>query len=281
MRDLRTIRIFLAVIFFAAAVAYLFIGRDVNPMAQVSIRSQILPTALLMTLGATIIWLVATFVFGRIYCSTVCPIGTWQDTGLRVRRLVNKRRSRNGEPAPFAPFSYRHRWKYRHVALIGYIVCLILSLLPIAALVEPWRIMQSASMAVNPESIEPKLLLSVGNVALGATIGIISLIAIWVWGLFHGRRFCTHICPIGMVLEGLADKAVYHIEIDPDKCTNCMRCEDVCRSESIKVVSRYVDNGRCVKCFDCLKVCEDDAIRYQRNRNRRATPLLRRMKTSR
>lgn len=276
MKDLRTIRIFLAVIFFAATLAYLLIGRDVNPMAEVSIKVQILPSALRMTIGATIVWLLATFLFGRVYCSTVCPLGTWQDTALRVRRMVNRRRRSRGENYYFHPFRYRSKWKYRGIILLGYVVCLLLGLLSIAALVEPWRIMQNAAGVINPEASDKTMLLFAGNFGAGALIAIASLIGIWIWGLLHGRRYCTHICPIGTALENISERAVYHIEINPDKCVNCMRCEDVCRTESIKVVSRYVDNGKCVRCFDCLKVCDNDAIKFQKNRNRRATPLLRR-----
>lgn len=53
-----------------------------------------------------------------------------------------------------------------------------------------------------------------------------------------------------------------------------MRCEEICKTQSIKVAGRYVDNERCVRCFDCLKVCADDAINLQRTRNRRINPLM-------
>ena len=53
-----------------------------------------------------------------------------------------------------------------------------------------------------------------------------------------------------------------------------MRCEEVCKTEGIKVAGRFVDNERCVRCFNCLKVCADDAINLQRNRNQRVNPLM-------
>ena len=64
-----------------------------------------------------------------------------------------------------------------------------------------------------------------------------------------------------------------------DRCTGCLKCEEACPANCIKAVSRYVDNTRCVRCFDCLHVCGDDAIHYQPNRNRPATPLMRKAKT--
>lgn len=78
----------------------------------------------------------------------------------------------------------------------------------------------------------------------------------------------------------LSDYAIYHIEINPDKCTSCGLCEDVCRASCIKTVSRYVDNSRCVRCFDCVARCPEEAIKFQPNRNRPATPLMRRVKTT-
>lgn len=279
MKDLRTIRIFLAVIFFAASAAYLFIGRGVNPMAQAAMHVQIIPSALAATIGATGFWLVATFMFGRIYCSTVCPVGTWQDSAVRIRRLLRRcaDRSRSRSAARLLPpFSYRPRWRWRPLVLIAYLVCLILGLFAVAALLEPWRIMQAAASAVNPDAADPSLRLFAGNAILGTVIAGATLLAIWIWALLRGRRFCTDVCPIGTLLGCVSEHSVYHIEIDPDRCVNCMRCEEACRSEAIKVVGRHVDNARCVRCFDCLKVCPNYAIRFQHNRNRRATPLLRR-----
>lgn len=266
--------------FFVASVAYLFIGESVNPMAAISQKVQIIPSALLMTSAATGLWLVATFVFGRIYCSSVCPVGTLQDSASWLRRKlwrVNVRR-RVVNPADgrllFAPFRYRKSGRWGLAILLAYAVLLILGITSIATVIEPWNMFRSAARISNPAgAAQWHWLIFAGNVTAGAIFGIIVLVMVWLWALLYGRRFCNEICPIGTALGYVAERALYHIEIDPDKCTSCMRCEDVCKGECIKVVSRYVDNAKCVRCFDCLKVCDDNAIRIQRNRNRRMTPL--------
>lgn len=272
MRDLRTIRIFLATIFLVASLAYLFIGPEVNPMAVISFRSQIIPSALAVTIGATAFWLVATFLFGRLYCSTVCPVGTLHDIAIRARRLRPSMR----------PFAYRPAERGRWVMLGAYIVCLILGVTAFAWIAEPWTLLQSTAGLVRPSAVEStwaaKYSWSVlgGGATVGCAVSAVILAVYIVWAFFDGRRFCTEVCPIGIGLGAVAERALFHIEIDPDKCIDCMKCEEICPSHCVKVVGRYVDDSRCVRCFDCLKVCPNDAIRYQRNRNRRATPLMRR-----
>lgn len=265
MRNLKVIRIFLAIIFFVAAVAYLFIGPQVHPMAAVTAKVQILPSAIAVSLGAILIWLPATFLFGRIYCSTACPVGMLQDTMLPLRRRL-KRHPR---------FHFKSAQQLRfHIALV-YLLCLIIGLVAVPYLIEPWNIMRNIASTVRLSAIqETWLTLGTGGLT-GICAGAVSLVLLLLSGFLFGRDFCNTVCPLGTALGIVSNASLYHIEIDPDRCTSCMKCQDVCRSSCIKVVSRYVDNSRCVRCFDCLHVCEDDAIRFQQGRNRPATPLMR------
>lgn len=279
MRDLRTIRIFLAVLFLAATVVYLFVGSGLTPVVGLAKRVQIIPSMLVMTMGATGFWLVATFVLGRVYCSTVCPVGALQDSANWLRRrlsgftLLSRLRWPGSRRHLFGSYRYRRAGKLRWLFLLAYTVCLLLGIYWLATIVEPWNMMRSAARATNP-FISPGMLIFATDAALGAGFGCGVLFCVWLAALLWGRPFCTEVCPIGTALGFVARYSIYQIEIDPDRCTNCMRCEEVCKTEGIKVVGRYVDNERCVRCFDCLKVCADNAINLQRNRNQRVNPLM-------
>lgn len=262
---------FIATIFFVASVAFLTIGPDVHPMAVASEKSQVLLSAVSLSLGATLVWLLLTFLFGRIYCSTVCPIGTLTDIIMRVRRKI---------PRLNRPSSYAHPRRWSIHILIVYVVCLIIGLIVVPFLIEPWNIMRNIASTIRPSAVETTWIsLGLGAVT-GAAAGIASLLILLVLALFKGRAFCTDICPLGTAMGLLGDQTVLHIEIDPDRCNSCGRCEDQCKARCIKVVSRYVDNSRCVRCFDCIAECPEDAIRFQINRNRPATPLLQKTKKS-
>ncbi len=283
MNNLRTIRIVIAGIFFVACILFLFVEGGVIKLTECSERVQIIPSALAVSVGATLVWLIATFVFGRIYCSSVCPVGTLQDSSTWLRRKLKRVPAIANQRYPFsrikvfAGFRYKHPAKWSGIILLFYVALLLLGLTGFAALIEPWNIMRLAARWFNPENVTPtKGVLFAGNVLMGTILGLLILGFIWSWALLQGRKFCTTVCPIGCVLGHISERALWKIEIDPDKCISCMKCEENCKSECIKVVSRYVDNSRCVRCFDCLYVCENEAIRFSRNRNRRATPLFQR-----
>lgn len=270
MKGLRTIRIVLSVVFLVTSVAFLVFEHYVGPLARVSEKLQIIPSILATTMGVTIVWIVISMFLGRIYCSTVCPIGTLQDVVLKFRRKI---------PHFNHPFSYQPRRQVRYHILLIYLVCLGVGVVAVPYWIEPWNIMRNISSVFNPNAVETTwITLGIGAGA-GMAAGIVSAILLIICALFTGRGFCTVVCPIGTALGALDGITLYHIEIDPDKCINCMKCEEVCKSQCVKVAGRVVDNSRCVRCFDCLNVCPNDAIRFQSGRNRRATPLFRKQVT--
>ena len=268
MKNLRTIRVVLAAIFLGAAVAYIFLGPRSHPMVAALERVQIIPSLLSITIGSALFWLAVTFLFGRVYCATACPVGTLVDLAARLRRFA---------PGARRTYHYHHARKIRHHILLVYLVAVLAGIIAVPLLLEPWNMVRDISIAVRPdEASQPWLTLGLGA-ATGIAAGALSLLLIFISGIYFGRDFCNVVCPIGTMTGMIHSRTLFHIEIDPDKCINCMRCEEECSSSCVKVVGRYVDNARCVRCMKCLSVCPNDAIRLQQNRNRRSTPLMRRV----
>lgn len=273
MSRLKTIRIILATIFLVASLALLFIGPRAGAWTYISVKTQIIPSALAATAGATAFWLIITIICGRVYCSTVCPIGAAMTLVIPLRRKG---------------FTYRPSAGIGWTILIAYIFCICIGITAAAWILEPWNIVASASAAIRPDNAAdtwatinintPQQLSFIADTSIalliGIASGILSFAGIIIWTLISGRIFCTDICPIGTALGAVSQFSLYHIDIDPDKCINCMKCEDVCQAGCIKVKDRYIDNTRCLRCFDCLKACPNEAIRLQRNRNKRQTPLM-------
>lgn len=261
----------LAVLFLAASIACLILGSRVHPMAYVAEKSQIVLSALSATIGATVVWLLLTFLFGRIYCGTVCPVGTLTDLVFRLRRRI---------PRLNRPFSFRPPSRIPVHVLWIYIVCLLLGLGSVTMLVEPWNITRNIVAAFRP-SHAGAVWTEVGlGMVTGMAAAILSLIVIAAVALWRGREFCTSWCPVGYALGKIGDRSMWQLEIDPDRCISCGKCEDNCRASCIKTVSRYIDNSRCIRCFDCAADCPQQAIRFQRGKNRPATPLFTRTKRS-
>lgn len=273
----------LAVLFLAASIAFLFTSGVLHNSASFAPKAQIVPSALAVSMGITFFWLGVTLFVGRFYCSAICPVGTLADLSMRLRRLLGKRFPALARRFPHLarPFRFKPERPWRYHILVFYLLCLVFGIaaIPLARVVpyvlEPWNAMNNVSAVTHPDNLS----LTWGTLGLGwglgFALGLVMLLVVVVWAFFAGRDFCNTVCPIGSAL-GFVDKySLLHIEIDPDRCISCMKCEEICRSSCVKVVSRYVDNSRCVRCLDCICVCPVDAIRLQSNRNRPATPLLR------
>lgn len=248
-----------------AALLWLVLGSVGPAWAEVAEWAQIIPSALKSCVGTCVFWLIATMLFGRVYCSTVCPVGILQDVSVWLRRKASKTHK----------FRYEEGRRLRYIILVAYLVSLFAGVLIVGYVLDPWNMMRNAASVIRPEDVDTTWMRTGLPLTVGVLAGAVALIAIMLWAVWKGRAFCNQVCPIGTILGCVDSQALMHIAIDPDKCISCMKCEDICSSRCIKVEKRYVDNSRCVKCMDCIDICPNAAITFQINKNRRRqTPLL-------
>lgn len=274
MKQLRAIRILLAALFLLATADCLIIGfliRRMHPMARAAEEMQIIFSASAIGWGVLAVWLLLTFLFGRIYCASFCPVGVLSDVFFRIRKHV---------PKLNRPFSYRRPSKLSIPILLAYIICIAAGVVIVPFLIEPWNIARNIASVAEPSAVDKTLINLDLGVGTGIVAGIVSGLLIAVTSLWRGREFCSRYCPLGTALGIVQQHSVMHIELDPDKCTSCGICEDNCRSQCINIADRIIDQKRCVRCFDCVADCPEGAIRYQINRNMRpASPLMRKANT--
>lgn len=262
-RYIRILRIVLSLIAMAVPTWALLAGYE-----SVFVRMQIL-TALLAGVGLCLLfWAIVTLIYGRIYCSTVCPMGTLMDCIGSGRRLLMRQRPR----FRYAPASSRTRIAF---LLLTFVTLLSGSTL-IPTLLDPY----SAYARMVEELLARPFGLAWKAVAFSwSTLSVAMLTAIIVVAVSwrHGRLLCNTACPIGTVLGYGSRRSYFHIEIDPDRCINCGECERVCKAKCIKLPEKIVDTSRCVVCFDCTSVCPNDSINYKSGRYHLGLPLMQRI----
>lgn len=262
MKSLKHIRVVLSLIFLFEAGAFIICGASAPHHTAMSERTQILPSAIAIAtaMGATLVWILLTLALGRIYCSTVCPLGTLQDLIIRGRFIAA-----GHEPQFRFRDSGLHRISRFNILLI-YAILMTAFGAAVASCLEPWNWFRNLLLI-------PRLL--VAGLTIGSVWAIVSALILLIFSLLRGRDFCNTLCPVGAALSYLSTNAVMHIELNPDKCDSCLRCEEACKASCISIKERRVDNDRCIRCFNCINVCPCDAIRFQYNRNNVATPLFR------
>jgi len=232
-------------------------------------KIQIMPLALSGAVSALAIWLLVTLVFGRVYCSTVCPLGTLQDVISRIPR--NNRRWRQNHPYRFTPANN----KFRYLWLLAVILCAVTGLTVVAAALDPYSVFgRIVSHLTRPvaELIGGKEV--VAGSALAFLFAATALLVVGVSAWWRGRLVCNTACPVGSTLSLASRRPLFHFDIDTDVCVNCRACEYVCKAQCISMTDHTVDSSRCVVCFDCVAVCDEGAIRYTTSRKRLAIPML-------
>ncbi|MDR2882868.1 MAG: 4Fe-4S dicluster domain-containing protein [Alistipes sp.] len=270
---LRKIRIAVAwVVFILATLLVLDFTGALHVWLGWIAKVQLVPAVLAVNVVALIVVVLLTVVFGRVYCSTLCPLGIMQDgvSNLSGRRKGKKARFRHSRPVTWL----------RYGLLVVFVAALVAGISVAVSLLDPWgsfgRIAQNFlaplwrlgnnvlawfaeradSYAFHTVDVYVK-----SGIVLGAAALWLVGLAVLAW--WKGRIYCNSVCPVGTFLGLLSSAPVFRVSIDESKCTKCGLCEKKCKSECLDSKAGTVDRSRCVVCFDCLKACNFGAIRYK------------------
>jgi len=240
---LRIIRIVLASVFFAL-VTLLLAGVNWELSRHIAwvARIQFLPALMALDLAMLLVLIALTLLFGRIYCSIICPLGVMQDLFSWFGRKAKKHR-----------YSYSpEKRKLRYTVLVIFLVCLIAGFAPVTTLLAPYS---AYGRIVN--AITHPLFYSVSAVAL------VTLVVLAVLAWRNGRTYCNTICPVGTILSFFSRFSLLRIQVDESKCNKCSLCERNCKAAAIDSKTGKVDYTRCVACGDCLEACKHGALHYK------------------
>lgn len=276
---LKQIRRLLALIFFVG-LTWLFL--DFTGTAQTLVgwmaKVQFLPAVLAVNVAVVVVLVLLTIVFGRIYCSVICPMGVLQDLISWVAGKLNLNKNKR----KFGRFSYDDvKWHkmLRVVIFALFLVALVAGfgsfvqlLAPyssfgrmVTLLLKPLYEMGNNVLATQAEEVGSFQYYHVDVWQRSLPVTIVAactfiIVAIMAW--VGGRAYCNNICPVGTLLGFLSRRSLYRINIDADKCKNCGLCARKCKGAAIDFKNHQVDASRCVTCFDCLDTCRHDALSY-------------------
>ncbi|MCE1198603.1 MAG: 4Fe-4S binding protein [Marinilabiliales bacterium] len=221
-----------------------------------------------VTIGA-ILLLALTLLFGRVYCSFLCPLGIFQDVVSRIGGRIRKK----------SKYKFSKAFTYLRISL------LVLVLLPLLAgsislvtLLDPYSLFGRISTTLfKPLLVWVNNLFAAGFAKADiynwlyrydmipvhpVLLMLTTLFAagVLLLSFYRGRLYCNTICPVGTFLGYLSKISLFRVRLSESQCTRCGKCARVCKAECIEVKSRTLDASRCVACYNCLTVCTEKAI---------------------
>lgn len=240
---LRTIRLTLAIVFFAfVTLLFLDFTGTLHGWMGWMAKIQFLPALLALNAGVVLLLVALTLLFGRVYCSVICPLGVFQDV---ISRFAGKRKKNRFRYSP------ARKW-LRYAMLAVFAVALVAGVRfhAVASLLEPYssygRIASNlfapvyqwgnnllAYLAERADSYafyETEVWMKSLPTFIIASLTFVVLI-ILAWR--GGRTYCNTICPVGTVLGFLSGYSLFKPVIDTEKCNGCGLCARNCKASCI------------------------------------------------
>lgn len=272
---LRKIRIAAAAFFFVlTTLLFLDFTGTLHAWFGWMAKIQFLPALLALNVGVVAFLVILTLLFGRVYCSVICPLGVMQDI---VSWASGKRRKHRNRFA----YSPALTWLRR-----GMLVVFVAAMLAgVGSLLAPY----SAYGRIASNLLAP--VYAWGNNLLAYIAGrmdsyafcsvdvwmkslstllvaVVTFAVLFVLAWRSGRTYCNTICPVGTVLGFLARYSLFKPRFDSSKCNGCKLCARNCKASCIDPAAHKIDYSRCVACMDCLENCRQGAITYTLRRRK-------------
>ena len=265
---LKKIRTILAAVFFVLiTLLFLDFTGTLHGWLSWLAKIQFLPAVMALNVIVVVSLIVLTLVFGRIYCSVICPLGVFQDLLARFHRKKNK-----------YSYSKEVRW-LRYPVLVVFVIAGVVGIGSLFQLLAPYSSYgRIATMIFQPlwkgcnnllamaaEHYESYAFYSVDTWMRSLPVLIIAavtLVVLFILAWRGGRTYCNTICPVGTILSFFARFSWLKVRFDADKCKNCSLCSKNCKAACIDYKTHTVDYSRCVVCGNCIDKCKFGALKY-------------------
>lgn len=270
---LKKIRVILAALFWmGVTILFLDFTGTVHAWLGWMARIQFLPAVMAANFAVVAGLILLTFLFGRAYCSVICPMGIFQDI---ISWIHGTRKKKNRFRFRYSPAK---NW-LRYGVLAAFIAAIAAGAASFVALLAPYssygRIVSNLfaplyqwgnnllalvdahfdSYLIYTKEVWLKSLPTF--IIAAATFAVIVVLA---WR--GGRTYCNTVCPVGTVLGLISKYSLFGPVISEDRCTGCGICGKACKASCIDTANHKIDYSRCVDCMNCIGNCHSKAISY-------------------
>ena len=238
------------------------------------------------TLAAVVLIAVVTLLFGRIYCSVLCPLGILQDGIAFVSQRIKGKAHRRYRFLDTRPVKYG---VFLFVLILGAagVMLPLIALLPSSNFFTivsnvflsffNWilELLAHAAQGVAENGFLAHFKVAHGPgspgwyesvvppaAAFGFSLGVFLIVA--ALAAWRGRIYCNTLCPVGAVLSLIGQKPLYRIALSQEMCVCCGMCEAACKGGAIDSKKKSVLAENCVMCFNCIPACKRGGVRLEK-----------------
>lgn len=214
-----------------------------DPYAVIQILASGFFASAELLIGAGIILFVYGVLFGRMFCSWVCPVNIIEDLATWLNNQLGIK------------YSLRLSRKVRYwVLVLGIILSPVLG--------------YAAFEAISPIAMLHR------GVIFGMGAGWTFILALFLFDLVVTKYgWCGYLCPLGAFYAFVSKYAFIKVKYNNDNCTLCMKCFTVCPEEQVLSIvtnqSGIIKSSECTNCARCIEACDDKALTLSLRTNKK------------
>jgi len=236
----------------------------------------------------SLITIVVTVLFGRVFCGWACPLGTLNNLVGSIRKKASAHQGRDW-------------YRVKYYILVAMIASTVFTLQPVGIMDPLSLLIRSFSISVfplfnygvraafdtvyasNPLNVsaasEPIYTLLKHSVLSfeqsfynqNLLIGAIFFVVLGL-NLLEKRFWCKYLCPLGALL-GLVSRFSLLKRSVSEGCTECGACGRVCQGNAAPDQKEQWKDTECLYCWNCDDVCPQNAVSFGFSRNKAAAAM--------
>lgn len=184
------------------------------------------------------ITILTTILFGRIFCSYLCPLGALQEW---LRAIGRKIGIKNDVELPMVIDKYARYLKYFILLFITYY---------------SYKVGDLFFRNYDPYNA----LMHFGNEYEEKVIAYAILAVVLLASLFSKNWWCRYLCPMGAFLGIIKKISPFKIVRDSSTCVSCSVCNKTCPANLNIMETQAVKSADCISCLNCVSDCPESSL---------------------
>lgn len=180
-----------------------------------------------------------TLIFGRVFCSFLCPLGAIQEW---IRALGRKLGIKKDLELPAWLDKYARYLKYIVLAVIVYF---------------SFKAGDLVFRAYDPFNA----LMHLGEEFDEKIAGYSILAVVLISALFSKNWWCRYFCPSGAFMGIIRKISPFKIKRNQKSCIGCGTCDKVCPAGLDVSNAKEVNSADCISCLGCVKNCPNSSLK--------------------
>ena len=236
-----------------------------------------------------------TLVFGRVFCGWICPFGTLHHFFAWVfpsRYLKGSSRVEANKTHGWQAAKYYLMWAFLAAAVAGSAIgglldpiCVAVRAIGLGVIPALQYLGIHGSNVIATSNVRPlQMAADSAQDVLAQQLWtanqsyfhqtwliVFLLVAILFMNRFIPRFWCRALCPLGAFLGVMSRFALFGMEKDHSKCTDCNLCLVSCQGADSPQGGVKHRQDECHMCLNCETACPEDVIKFRFLPNRKGT----------